>query len=193
MAVVMMLPEITHEEQTALGKALLDALDPLASAMRARVTGLPAERMWDADPVDVTLSVLTAWKVVDAEVKRLTAIAAGTAGSYGASYEQLGAAWGITRQGARKKWPDARDRPVVAEAKPSRIELCGGSAELFPDPPSGGWRWTGKGADGARGEADGTTHLATKEEAAAHAGVFLGEHAVERGSARPGGADADSQ
>ncbi|MFI8885243.1 hypothetical protein ACIGW9_22950, partial [Streptomyces sp. NPDC053813] len=85
----MMLPEITHEEQTALDKALLDALDPLASAMRARVTGLPVERMWDADPVDVTLSVLTAWKVVDAEVKRLTAIAAGTAGSYGASYEQL--------------------------------------------------------------------------------------------------------
>ncbi|MES9508802.1 hypothetical protein ABWJ92_20665 [Streptomyces sp. NPDC000609] len=189
----MMLPEITHEEQTALDKALLDALDPLASAMRARVTGLPAERMWDADPVDVTLSVLTAWKVVDAEVKRLTAIAAGTAGSYGASYEQLGAAWGITRQGARKKWPDALDRSAPAEAERSRIELCGGSAEFFPDPSSGCWRWTGTGADGARGEADGASYLATREEAAAHAGAFLGEHAVERKPARPGGAGADSQ
>ncbi|WP_329191381.1 hypothetical protein [Streptomyces sp. NBC_01435] len=98
----MMLPEITHEEQKSLDKALLDALDPLASAMRARVTGLPVERMWDADPVDVSLSVLTAWKVVDAEVKRLTAIAAGTAGSYGTSYGQLGAAWGITRQSAQE-------------------------------------------------------------------------------------------
>ncbi|MEU6922524.1 hypothetical protein [Streptomyces sp. NPDC046631] len=189
----MMLPEITHEEQTALDKALLDALDPLASAMRARVTGLPVERMWDADPVDVTLSVLTAWKVVDAEVKRLTAIAAGTAGSYGASYEQLGAAWGIIRQGARKKWPDTLDRSALAEAEPSRIELCGGSAELFPDPSPGGWRWTGTGADGTHGEADGASYLATREEAAAHAGAFLGEHAVERGPARPGGAGADSQ
>ncbi|MFI8887513.1 hypothetical protein ACIGW9_34860, partial [Streptomyces sp. NPDC053813] len=50
----------------------------------------------------------------------------------------LGAAWGITRQGARKKWPDALDRSTPAEAEPSRIELCGGSAELFPDPSSGG-------------------------------------------------------
>ncbi|MFD7496540.1 hypothetical protein ACFV8T_29840 [Streptomyces sp. NPDC059832] len=176
----MMLPEITTAEQTVLDKALLDALNPLASAMRARVTGLPEERMWDAEPIDVTLSILSTWKVVDAEVKRLTAIAAGTAGSYGASYEQLGAAWGITRQGARKKWPDALDRSTPAEAEPSRIELCGGSAELFRDPSSGGWRWAGRGADGTCDEADGTSYYATKEEAAAHAGVFLSEHVAEQ-------------
>ncbi|WP_326763568.1 hypothetical protein OG978_02345 [Streptomyces sp. NBC_01591] len=177
----MMLPEITAAEQTALDKALLDALNPLASAIRARATGLPEERMWDADPVGVTLSILTTWKVVDAEVKRLTAIAATTAGSYGASYEQLGAAWGITRQGARKKWPDAVDRPASAEAEPSRIELCGGSAELTRDPSAGGWRWAGEGADGTRDEADSTSYYATKEEAAAHAGAFLKEHATDRG------------
>ncbi|MFE0804617.1 hypothetical protein ACFW3N_31865 [Streptomyces sp. NPDC058834] len=43
------------------------------SAVRFRESGLSEARMWVADPVDVTLSVLAAWKVVDAEVKRLTA------------------------------------------------------------------------------------------------------------------------
>ncbi|MFJ8853067.1 hypothetical protein [Streptomyces sp. NPDC102437] len=171
-------PEITTAEEAALDKALLDALNPLASAMRARATGLPEERMWDAAPIDVTLSILTAWKVVDAEVKRLTAIAARTAGSYGASYEQLGAAWGITRQGARKKWPKAIERPTSAAAGTSFIELCGGSAEVSRDPSSGGWKWAGRGADGTCGE-DGTAHYATKEEAAAHAGAFLKEHATD--------------
>ncbi|MFI8432811.1 hypothetical protein ACIGJO_03555 [Streptomyces sp. NPDC079020] len=170
--------EITEAEQAALDTALLDALNPLASAMRARATGLPGDRMWDADPMDVTLSVLATWKVVDAEVKRLTAMAARTAGSYGASYEQMGAAWGITRQGARKKWPDAIARPVAARV--NTVELCGGTAELVADPVSGGWRWTGLGADGTRGEADDTTWHGTKEEAAAHAGAFLSEHAAER-------------
>lgn len=108
--------EITPEEQIALDKALYEALEPLAAAVRARESGLPEQRMWDADPVQVSLSVLAAWKAVDAEVKRLTAIAARTAGSYGANYEQLGAAWGITRQGARKKWPEAVDRPAPAPA-----------------------------------------------------------------------------
>ncbi|WP_405720216.1 hypothetical protein [Streptomyces sp. NBC_00046] len=175
----MMSPEITPAEEAALDRALLDALSPLASAMRARATGLPEERMWDADPIDVTLSVLTAWKVVDAEVKRLTAIAAGTAGSYGASYEQLGAAWGITRQGARKKWPEAIERPTSRAAESSFVELCGGSAEVSRDPSSGGWKWAGQGADGTRDEADSTSHYATKEEAAAHAGAFLKEHATD--------------
>ncbi|MFJ2866518.1 hypothetical protein [Kitasatospora sp. NPDC087314] len=164
--------EITPEEQSALVKALADALNPLAAAVRSRETGLPEDRMWHGEPAEVALSVLAAWKVVDAEVKRLTAIAAGTAGSYGASYEQLGAAWGITRQGARKKWPDARPA-----AQPGRLELFGGTAELVQDAESGGWHWTGVGADGALGAAD--RGYPAKEEAAAHAGAFLKEHAAD--------------
>ncbi|MEV1064838.1 hypothetical protein [Streptomyces sp. NPDC050263] len=171
--------EITPEEQTELDKALYDALHPLASALRSRASGLPADRMWEADPVEVALSVLAAWKAVDAEVKRLTAVAAGTAGAYGASYEQLGAVWGITRQGARKKWPDAVSRSAVGAARPSAaLELCGGAAELRQDPSSGGWTWTGRGADGTPGPADDDTWYATKEEAAAHVGAFLKEHAL---------------
>lgn len=140
----MMPLEITTAEEAALDKALLDALNPLASAMRARATGLPEERMWDADPVDVTLSILTAWKVVDAEVKRLTAIAARTAGSYGASYEQLGAAWGITRQGARKKWPEAVERPPPRQ----RRRASSNCAVAAPKSPGIRHRVAGRGPDG---------------------------------------------
>ncbi|MFD0277878.1 hypothetical protein ACFVHB_28775 [Kitasatospora sp. NPDC127111] len=166
--------EITPEEQAELGKSLLDALNPLATALRSRATGLPEHQMWNADPAEVALSVLAAWKVVDAEVKRLTAMAAGTAGSYGASYEQLGAAWGITRQGARKKWPDAVGRPSTAT--PITLQLFGGEARLTQDPSSGGWTWTGTGADGAHGAAGGDTRYEAREEAAAYAGAFLREH-----------------
>ncbi|MFJ5094088.1 hypothetical protein [Streptomyces sp. NPDC088557] len=169
----MVTPEITPEERSALDKALLDALTPLASALRARATGLPEERVWSEDPVEVALSVLATWKVVDTRVGHLTATAAGTAGACGASYERLGAAWGITRQGARKKWPDAVGRGPVA---PVVLELFGGRAELIDDQPSGRWRWTGLGADGTRGAADPGTPSATKEEAAAYAGAFLREH-----------------
>ncbi|MER5496874.1 MULTISPECIES: hypothetical protein [unclassified Streptomyces] len=169
--------EITPEEQVELDKALYDALNPLASAIRSRETGLPADRMWEANPIEVALSVLAAWKVMDGEVKRLTEQAAATAGSYGASYEQLGAVWGITRQGARKKWPEAVSRPAPATAGRSTLALFGGTAELTQS-PSGDWGWTGRGADGAAGTAaDGAPH-ATAEEAAAHAGAFLKEHAL---------------
>ncbi|MEU9499696.1 hypothetical protein [Streptomyces sp. NPDC048196] len=171
--------EITPEEQTELDKALYDALNPLASAIRSRETGLTAGRMWEANPVDVALSVLSAWKVLDVEVKRLTEQAAATAGSYGASYEQLGAVWGITRQGARKKWPDAVRRPSAAAGK-STLALFGGTAELVQS-PSGDWSWTGKGADGASGTVADGTRYATAEEAAAHAGAFLKEHALDIG------------
>ncbi|MFJ6351443.1 hypothetical protein ACWGI1_03565 [Streptomyces sp. NPDC054835] len=176
----MMVSEITPEEQAELEQSLYDILNPLASAIRSRETGLAPERMWDADPVDVTLSVLAAWKVMDAEVRRLTAQAAATAGSYGASYEQLGAVWGITRQGARKKWPDAVRRPAPTTAGKSALTLFGGTAELVPS-PSGEWGWTGVGADGVPGTVAGETLYATAEEAAAHAGAFLKEHALGSG------------
>ncbi|MER7057259.1 MULTISPECIES: hypothetical protein [unclassified Streptomyces] len=172
----MTVSEITPEEQAELDKALYDTLNPLASAIRSRETGLSADRMWDASPVEVALSVLAAWKVMDGEVKRLTERAAVTAGSYGASYEQLGAVWGITRQGARKKWPDAVSRPAPTTAGKSTLALFGGTAELVRS-PSGGWGWTGRGADGASGTADGAPY-ATAEEAAAHAGAFLKERAL---------------
>ncbi|WP_069766765.1 hypothetical protein [Streptomyces sp. LUP30] len=174
----MMAFEITPEEQTELDKALYDALNPLASAIRSRQTGRPADRTWEADPIEVTLSVLAAWKVMDAQVRRLTARAAATAGSYGASYEQMGAVWGITRQGARKKWPDAVSRSAPATARRNTLALFGGTAELV-QVPSGDWSWTGVGADGASAAVtDGTRHP-TAEEAAAHAGAFLKEHTLD--------------
>ncbi|MDY0815834.1 hypothetical protein [Kitasatospora purpeofusca] len=171
--------ETTPEERAELAKALTDALNPLATAIRSRQSGLSTAGMWEADPVEVTLSVLAAWKVVDTEVKQLTALAAATAGSYGANYEQLGAVWGITRQGARKKWPDAVPRPAASAAGAgTALELFGGTAELTRDARSGGWAWTAEGADETRGAAEDGTWYATREEAAAHAGAFLREHVV---------------
>ncbi|MEW2354060.1 hypothetical protein [Spirillospora sp. NPDC029432] len=175
----MTVSEITQKEQAELEKALYDALHPLAWAIRSRQTGLPADRAWEADPVEVALSVLAAWKVVDAEVRRLTARAAATAGSYGASYEQMGAVWGITRQGARKKWPDAVRRSAPATAGRSTLALFGGTAELV-QAPSGEWGWSGVGADGTSAAATEETRYATAEQAAAHAGAFLKEHALDR-------------
>ncbi|WP_372348595.1 hypothetical protein [Streptomyces sp. KL116D] len=171
----MMAFEITPEEQTELDKALYDALNPLALAIRSRQTGLPADRVWEADPIDVTLSVLAAWKVMDAEVRQLTAHAAATAGSYGASYEQMGAVWGITRQGARKKWPGAINRSAPATAERNTLALFGGTAELV-QVPSGDWSWTGVGADGTSASVTDETRYATADAAAAHAGAFLKEH-----------------
>ncbi|GGR14307.1 hypothetical protein [Streptomyces roseolus] len=161
--------QLPAEELTGLESALYEALNPLAAALRARTTGQPEEQMWHGEPVDIALSVLAAWKVVDQEVKRLTAVAAGTAGSYGASYEQLGAAWGITRQGARKKWPDAVTRPAPGATS---LALFGGRAELAPSDDA--WTWTATAADGTRSD---TAAAPTKEEAAALAGAFLKEHA----------------
>ncbi|MFB6630816.1 hypothetical protein ACFCWY_13025 [Streptomyces sp. NPDC056362] len=118
---------------------------------------------------------------MDAAVRRLTATAAGTAGSHGASYEQMGAVWGITRQGARKKWPDAVVRtPATASAA---LELFGGTAELTLDPSSRRWTWTGRGADGEHGAAGADTGCATREEAAAHAGYATREEAAAHAGA----------
>lgn len=174
-------PDVTATERTALDRILLDALDPLASAMRARATGYSADRMWAADPAEVALAVLGTWKVVDQEVERLTAMAARTAASYGAGYERLGAAWGLTRQGARRKWPDAVDGQAAARRDGSVLDLFGGTAELFADATSGGWHWSARGADGAHSAEEDAPLLARKEEAAAHAGAFLREHSTEAG------------
>ncbi|MFE6227088.1 hypothetical protein [Streptomyces sp. NPDC057854] len=161
--------QLPEEELTGLESALCEALNPLAATLRARATGQPEDRMWHGEPVDIALSVLAAWKVVDQEVKRLTAVAAGTAGSYGASYEQLGAVWGITRQGARKKWPDAVPRPTPGT---TTLALFGGRAELAPSGDT--WTWTATAADGSRTD---EAAAPTKEEAAALAGAFLKDHA----------------
>ncbi|GAA3495837.1 hypothetical protein GCM10019016_029380 [Streptomyces prasinosporus] len=83
------------------------------------------------------------------------------------------------REQAGQRRGDA-DAAAGGHGRRAVLELCGGTAELTRDPSSGGWRWTGEGADGTRGASDGDTPYATKEEAAAHAGAFLGEHATGR-------------
>ncbi|MFE0133290.1 hypothetical protein ACFWY6_17230 [Streptomyces sp. NPDC059037] len=51
------------------------------------------------------------------ETERLADDFVANAGMHGANYPELGAAWGMTHQGVRKRWP----HPVTTEAvNPSR-------------------------------------------------------------------------
>ncbi|MEU6238094.1 hypothetical protein [Kitasatospora sp. NPDC047058] len=71
--------------------------------------------------------------------------------------------------------PEPQKRTCWA-AEPVALHLFGGEALLTQDPSSGGWTWTGKGADGSHGTAGGGTRYGTREEAAAYMGAFLREH-----------------
>ncbi|MCZ0984051.1 hypothetical protein O1L60_45635 [Streptomyces diastatochromogenes] len=100
------------------------------------------------------------------------------AGIRGAGYPQLGDAWAITRQGARKKWPhavSAMSEPPAGQEPRTTLDAFGGSVDLSWHGDEGGWWWIGEAADGTTGES-AITHD-TKEQAAADAGAFLKEHA----------------
>ena len=92
----------------------------------------------------------------------------------------MGLAWGISRQGARKRWPDvasAFSQPPAGEPLRTTIAAFGGTADLSWHGTEGGWWWIATGADGHSGDAEDTTYD-TREEAAAMAGAFLQQHAI---------------
>lgn len=107
--------------------------------------------------------------------------AAKAAGIGGATYSQLGAAWGgISRQAARKKWPgvvDARD------GEPERIvvELYGGRVEVSYLPDKSAWWWLGEAGSGKYGESWEKSYD-TAAEASAAAGAWL--YANQKAEAR---------
>ncbi|MFI9031137.1 hypothetical protein [Streptomyces sp. NPDC053560] len=78
----------------------------LAAALAAQLAQAPpAGTAQDADGWH--LARLRALREVRTAAEALADEAAAEAGLRGASYPQLGNAWAITRQGARKKWPQA--------------------------------------------------------------------------------------
>lgn len=131
----------------------------------------PLALQWQALP-DANLSALRILREVAGTVDGMAAEAANRAGRGGATYPQLGTAWGITRQAARNRWPDA----VKTSSRSARTELqlAGGTAAVSYLPDDGGWWWIGTGADGVSAEAERTYD--TETEAAAHAGMFLACH-----------------
>ncbi|MET9676387.1 hypothetical protein ABZY68_25330 [Streptomyces sp. NPDC006482] len=180
------------EQQTAKLRDEVDALaDELADQLSIRIHGLPVDAPEDAhlvvrDAGDWQLARLRALR----EIRTATAVLADrtvvAAGIRGAGYPQLGDAWAITRQGARKKWPDAVSAmaPPPAGQDARTIEAFGGTADLSWHGAEGGWWWIGQAADGTSANAGEDVTYDTKEEAAANAGAFLQQHALTDGATK---------
>lgn len=108
-------------------------------------------------------------------VDRLAESAATVAGRSGASYAQLGAAWGgIKRQSARLKWPHAVVKRPAGESIPLRY--AGGSAVVHHDPDADAWWYVATAADEQAEESE-AVH-GTYAEAIAGATEFLLAHAL---------------
>ncbi|MFI5987090.1 hypothetical protein ACIBEA_40275 [Streptomyces sp. NPDC051555] len=168
-----------------LRRQVSDLADALADQLSTRVRALPADAPDDAplvvrDAGDWNLSRIRALREIRTAAEELADETAPAAGIRGAGYPQLGDAWAITRQGARKKWPhavSAMSAPPAGQEIRTTIEVFGGTADLSWHASEGGWWWIGQGADGAAGDAEETTYD-TREEAAANAGAFLQQHAL---------------
>ncbi|MFF4607768.1 hypothetical protein ACFY12_34145 [Streptomyces sp. NPDC001339] len=174
-------------QQTAKLRDEVDVLaDALADQLSTRVRDLPADAPEDAhlvvrDAGDWQLARLRALREIRTAAAVLADRTVAAAGIRGAGYPQLGDAWAITRQGARKKWPDAVSAmaaPPGGQEARTTIEAFGGTADLSWHGAEGGWWWIGQGADGTGADAGEDVTYDTKEEAAANAGAFLQQHAL---------------
>ncbi|MFI1444955.1 hypothetical protein [Streptomyces fructofermentans] len=193
--------EPTETEMVALMGALYGAIQPLARAMRGRMTdgagddfdsgdgpdsgdggpgsgGGPGDDSgWDDGTPAVPLATLAAWRVASEEIERLAARSARLAGARGAGYPDLGAAWKISRQAARKRWPGVVTAERVLPAS-SHFRAFGGEALVTWRQEEGSWWWIATAANGRGDEAPDEASYASSEEAAAAAGAFLAANAT---------------
>ncbi|MER5762710.1 hypothetical protein [Streptomyces sp. NPDC002082] len=166
--------EPAEDEAFAMDDQVLDAVRPLAQristrAQAYRTAGKPFDAALMAAP-DVQLALLRALYEAKRSVDRMAESAATVAGRSGASYAQLGAAWGgIKRQSARLKWPHAVAKRSASESIPLRY--AGGTAVIHHDPDADAWWYTAEAADG-REEESQAVHP-TYAEAIARATEFL--------------------
>jgi hypothetical protein len=157
---------------------LTDALGELvwefARDLVAPIEGLPEPgRIRTVEQVAMVgrptnLARLRVLREVGSAAERIASRVAEKAGQQGATYPQLGQAWGITRQAARSRWPGvvkaSDQRPPVS------VKVAGGTANIYWEPEDDGWYWS---ANAANGEQQTEGECASSEEAAAHAGAFL--------------------
>jgi hypothetical protein len=82
------------------------------------LTGADRRRAW--------LAMVSALTAAEQEITTLTATAAERAAEHGADYPALGAAAGMTRQGARRRWPGLSRRSGTAgfRRRAERIEAA---------------------------------------------------------------------
>ncbi|MEU8893578.1 hypothetical protein [Streptomyces sp. NPDC048442] len=170
--------EPTEGDSFAMDDKVLDAVRALAEgistrALAYRTAGKPFDAALMAAP-DVQLAMLRALYEAKQSVDRLAESAATVAGRSGASYGQLGAAWGgLKRQSARLKWPHAVVKKSAGESVP--LSYAGGTAVIHHDPEADAWWYAATGADGQEEESEAVG--STAAEAIARATEFLLAHA----------------
>lgn len=169
--------EPTEDDAFTMDDEVLDAVRALAEristrALAYRDAGKAFDRALMAAP-DVQLALLRSLYEAKRSVDRLAESAATVAGRSGASYTQLGAAWGgIRRQSARLKWPHAVAKKSASESIPLRY--AGGTAVIHHDPDADAWWYTATAADQQETESE-AVH-GTYAEAIAGATEFLLAH-----------------
>lgn len=175
--------EFDPDDLVGLRDTLTETVNGLASLISARVH---AYRVAGQEPPagvvisgDYQLAVLHVLRHVDRTVQELAASAAKIAGHQGASYTKLGAAWGVTRQSARTKWPDAVPSRGQQTQEPIPLAYAGGTAAIHHDPDADAWSYIANGADGRHEECE-PVHT-TSTDATAAATAFLIAHAKQAG------------
>ncbi|MFE6038088.1 hypothetical protein [Streptomyces sp. NPDC056452] len=170
--------EPTDDDTFVMDEKVLDASRALAERISTRAQAYrTADKPFDSALMaapDVQLALLRALYETKRSVDRLAESAATVAGRNGASYTQLGMAWGgIKRQSARLKWPHAVVKRSAGESVPLRY--AGGSAVIHHDPNVDAWWYTATAADQQDEESE-AVHP-TSAEAIARATEFLLTHA----------------
>ncbi|MBQ0876780.1 MULTISPECIES: hypothetical protein [Streptomyces] len=171
--------EPTTEDSFAMDDRVHEAARALAEristrALAYRAAGKPLDPALMAAP-DLQLALLRALYETKQSVDRLAESAATVAGRGGASYAQLGAAWGgIKRQSARLKWPHAVVGRSTRESIP--LHYAGGSAVVHHDADADAWWYSATAADQEEKESE-AVH-GTYAEAIAGATEFLLAHAL---------------
>ncbi|MFD6280784.1 hypothetical protein ACFWFI_35250 [Streptomyces sp. NPDC060209] len=171
--------EPTEDDAFSMDDKVLDAVRALAEristrALAYRTAGQPFDPALMAAP-DVQLALLRALYETKRSVDRLAESAATVAGRSGASYTQLGTAWGgIKRQSARLKWPHAVARRTAGQSIP--LQYAGGAAVIHHDLDADAWWYTATAADQQQEESE--ADHSTSTEAIARATEFLLAHAL---------------
>ncbi|MBU3865567.1 hypothetical protein KN815_16215 [Streptomyces sp. 4503] len=136
----------------------------------------------NSETSDWNLAILRALRQIIEEVGHLADEYASEAGMAGANYPDLGKAWGVSRQAARKRWPgvvSSLNPDAYRGREPVHFRAYGGEAQVSFHPQEGGWWWIATAANGQNAEAPEDVTYDTSEEASATAGAFLATNAVQ--------------
>ncbi|MFM9449168.1 hypothetical protein [Streptomyces acidiscabies] len=179
----MEMKEPTPAERAHLRQALHNALEKLADRVYAGLTADTPDdeqEVLDLSRPEIPLAKLIVCKYASEELDALAEKFARAAGARGANYAELGAAWGMSRQAARKRWPGAVSAlSERANKEPVHFRAFGGEARVSFHPEDGGWWWIATAANRQHQEAPEGVTYDTSEEASAAAGAFLAANTAE--------------